>query len=261
MNTNNSQANFMSDALIIALITATGYAVAFMFELGYSIYFGLPVQLIEINTASIIISSLIVFGSTFFLANFFFITISSLNITDSMGMRITITSLIFLSPIFLISFGLGWGEYGTPLIVSLALIAFYWTFPLISHFGKSGTYIEKVNSQDEIDKSALTITTLTFKFLGKTLFLFLILFLFLLFISYYRGMAFAKNEISFYVIESEPPLAVLRIYNNKLICSPLNKKTKTIKPKYSIISVKSQEMNQYIVLQQENVGPLNVERH
>lgn len=153
----------------------------------------------------------------------------------------------------------------TPLIASYLFIAFYesgyTSFYGIPH------YLISINITDIVLTNRMTLMAAVLAFLWIALYynimpnanspLFKGMITFIVLLALTLGFFFGKNDaqkkVEFLVINSDPEQVVLKIYNNKLITAPFNRKSKTIERKFLIGKVGT---DPHLVYTLENVGPL-----
>jgi len=258
---NNGNNNLFSEASFPIIATAIGFACAFAYELGYCTYFNIPFQFIELTIPTIILSLLLVFGSCFLLLNFFIVLGSAIPTNTVFGRNIVITIFLLFFPSYLIYiYGFrDWIEYLPVSSIFITYIIILWIWPILINLGKRISYAEKLSISENIDRSTTDLWDIIRRHLGDKTEIIMIL-LFIVLMAYFRGRAMAKNDKYYYVIETKPALVVLRIYNNKIICAPLNQKNKTINNQYMIAELATVNIKKPLIMSYKNVGPLTLQK-
>lgn len=249
-------------SLLVAIITALGYFCAYRYETGYLEYFGLPSVLMDLSVP-VITSSIIAVLMISFIIMF---TISQFRSTENkqqISMREKIMKwggFTFLLGFMVYLFG--YDTKGILSILTLLILAFFACDSTIFQDNSktfSGKDCEASNQDESARQNASKHLGFNKEKSTKMIILLSILSYIVYIFANYVGVANAKRETMFYVIESEKPYVVLRAYNNKFIVAPIDKQKRWFKPKYSIIKPESNSINDAIVFTRENIGPITIE--
>lgn len=153
----------------------------------------------------------------------------------------------------------------TPLVAAYLFITFYesgyTSFYGIPH------YLISINITDIVLTNRMTLMAAVLAFLWIALYynvlpsanspLFKGMITFIVLLALALGFFFGKNDaqkkVEFLVINSTPEQVVLKIYDDKLITAPFDRKTKTIERIFLIGKVGS---DSHLMYSLENVGPL-----
>ena len=245
----------------VAIISLTGYLIAFIYELGYTSFFGIPYTLIELSLVVILTA----IGGLFLIIVCIVFCVNAIWPFFADRTSVIHRRLIAWLPFFIMYLGLLLIYGGTPqfsvtvrnigfLLAILLFSEFIW--PLLTQRRKK-TYIEKLEAQENLtysdDKSFFYwIASKPIGLAGgRLVFALFLLYLF----SHSLGESAAMKQESFLTLEGKENIAVLRIYNNKFICAPFNRKSKKLDRK--LIILQSSQQNE-LRLSWEKVGPLTL---
>lgn len=252
--------SFFSEAALIAFLTAIGYVIAYSFEFGYVTYFKIPSQLIEITIPSIILSWAIVLAVALSTISILIFCLSSIDHNNIIHIQMVVTGFfVFINLCILILFNFDWEECSLLLVPTAIVLIYKWGWPFIRYYKEIGSYGDKVAKlmrNDHPSKNPLPTPQNSIASNTLTLIMGSIL---LIALSFALGHGFAKQEINFYVFESNQPKVILRIYDDKYICAPIDKRARKIKEQYYIVNASSANLNRSLSLTLEKVGPLTVE--
>lgn len=228
---------WISDAILIVLLTAVVYLFAFMYELGYANFFGIPTQFIEITIVKIIIA---------------FCAVASL------------TLLILGTSSFL------WmyvpKKYDRIFAVGLPVVLFFasllvmnidvWPLVIVYALGSIMGYRQTAFLQPRKGSKQLIYQILD-KHLGETYASFVkkgIMWLpFFIVITFSAGRATAAWKKTFLVAEDLPRTVVLQKYGDILVCAPFDRKTKKIEEPFLIRRMTEISGLRFTV---QSIGPL-----
>lgn len=241
------------EALLVVLIPLVGYAISFLYEIGYCNTFNIPSYFIKLSPTTIFIgmSSIALFLLLYFMTRFFCENFLGTGPISSGIKRLAMPSLISLYIIAL--FGADWKRLSGVLIGLVFIIFMQFGVPLFTQ-SKHPTYRDKLEAEDkaewEWDKFRKNIT----KYFGPGLMQFFLLLFLLLWAAYFTGVAHAEQQREFLVIETEPQLVVLRNYGNEFICGRFNETTKELLNVFSFLN--RDNLDQNVSFKLKKVGPL-----
>jgi hypothetical protein len=232
----------LSEALILALASASAYYFAFTYEKSFLSFFGAPSQF-----ASIDITTLLNFGAIFigFLViafpflNLFIMILSKSN--NPYLIRLIRPYWIFLLVIISHFYFFRLEKLGYLLIYlfSCAFFAFFdFIFPLITQ-RKNKTYQNKLKDQAEIDSKIGSIPQILGLKFGRESLLFIAILLIGNLLSTQAGLAEAMHKNEFLITNTEPQFIVLRIYTNRLVCAEYDEKMNEVLRQYRVFDLTS----------------------
>lgn len=244
----------------IALISAAAYLVTFLYEYGYTQFFEIPPSLIELTLTQVFVSFV---GLCFTFIVYFMIlkTILSLQ-SASWGNVLHLIIVIQLHYLLLfLIVSLLWGGFRPWVIFGLVTLYFLFddfVYPLIIQRG-TGTYREKILAQQRLEAKRPSITKMILgpaKDSREASFLLPISFFVLL--SLPAGRYTARSKSYFYVLSDSTDVALLKIYGDKVISAPFDRKAKEISRSLTIQTLSKQGQ---LKLSYEKIGPLKVRKN
>jgi len=253
-----NKSKLFTEAMLLAIASAGAYMFAFLYERGYSSFFGIPTQFINVSLVNLLIFGAIVIA---------FMNTSVLLFHSAFPfMRPKHPYLAFYVPRFGLIFFLlvlvpfvlfGWERkiYWLALFgVWMFFVFLYLGLPLIIHRGK-GSWRDKFNA--ELQSGSQEVPNFINEVGGKLGFnnLGLIIGVLSMFsmLSGFAGESEALRQKQFLITNTVPAMAVLRIYGDNMICAPLDRSTHEIKKSFTILKVAEDPK---LILSLENVGPL-----
>ena len=75
-----------------------------------------------------------------------------------------------------------------------------------------------------------------------------------LYLTYFAGMSSAYRKTSYLMINTSPEMVVLKVYNDRLIVAPIDKKNKVISPEFTFINLDDSNIP---ALDLEDIGPIS----
>ncbi|UCE65875.1 MAG: hypothetical protein JSU85_13605 [Candidatus Zixiibacteriota bacterium] len=232
-NKGNKEHKWISEGLLIVAIPALIYYISFGFEMGYCSYFRIPYAVISIDINSIF-PTIVVIAFSIIIPLYFYIYRKSsvprkINFSQRIIIILTVISIALLIVVFKIKIGfvksIALGVMG---IFILTIILFL-------------SNIESIKRDEYWFKLLIWIPAIILS----------------IFSVFEFGNAYgshnARSKKSFYIYEVNPEIAVLRIYNDRLICAEFDRVNKTVDSAILIINISS---NSPVRLHEEEIGPL-----
>jgi len=249
----NKSSLLTRETLLVVLIPLLGYAISFLYEIGYCNTFNIPLYFIKPSTTTIFIgiSSIALFLLLYFLIRWGFGMFLG---TGPISLGINHLVIPLLISIYIIGlFGADWKRL-SGVIAGLVVVVFMeFGVPLFTQ-SKHLTYRDKLKAQDkgdwEVDKFRRKIT----EYFGPGLMHSFVLLIFVFWAAYITGVAHAEQQREFLVIEAQPQLVVLRNYGNELICGRFNETTKELLNVFSFLN--RDNLDQNVSFELKRVGPL-----
>jgi hypothetical protein len=240
----STKAGKIDKAVIFFCIPIVGAFLAYVYELGYGSYFGIPRELISIDlfySLLIPILFMAVITVLYFGLKMALITVSKRII--KIGLFLVISFIYFLIP---------------PFSFPIYTIVIVWLYYILLEV------IIGVNIQSqENDELAVVKETIIFKkgFFSKSeprkpmiMVVLIIIGLFLITFAFnWLGKSEASRKDKFLVVEdTKKTIAVVKAYNDKLVCIPLDRKNRPSYGKIIVLDVNGDLEREYIL---KEIGP------
>jgi len=241
------------EALLILLIPLLGYAISFLYEIGYCNTFNIPSYFIRPSTTTIFIgiSSIVLFLLLYFVIRWGFEIFLGTG-PISLGIKNLAMPLLILIYYFGI-FGADWKRLGG-VIAGLAIVVFMqFGVPFLTQ-SKRLAYGDKVKAQDKADWESDKFRRKITEYFGPGLMHFFVLLGFVFWAAYVTGGAHAEQQREFLVSDTEPKIVVLRNYANEFICSTFNETTKELLNEFTFLN--RDNLDQTLSFKLRMVGPL-----
>lgn len=246
----------VQQGLVVAAVPLIGYAMAFVYEVGFCSEFRIPREFISINLTTVFIAVgalLGVIAAIYFLVNMFLIVVPK---PKNRVLRRELSAFYAVSLIILVIVIIFWGlwlELISVAVLFLFFVFFIFVFPLITQ--RKGSYLEKLEAQRRVDSQFKTIEDYLISFLGIRNIIMLMLVVLVVMFSYIAGIAQAKKQTEFMVPSTYPNSVVLRVYGDNMICAPFNRTDNTTQKRFFIIEMGDSSTP---LLNVEKVGPLQL---
>lgn len=260
---NKRKIPLLSESILLAVLTAIGYAIAYYYEKGYKGYFLMPEDYIELNPTMIIR----VIGLTFALWILTFLLINNLAIVfrqlsekyPIIGFKLDNFLSISLTMVFFMSMQ-GLNLIGLIMLgIGLLVIAIYMFVLPVLMYRKISGYNEKlrasIKTDDENDHFEKSIIHQVITKIGYRNYRIILGFLFVIALIpnfALMGESRAANQSVYLVIEGKPNFVVLGTYKDYAVIAELDTKKKELIPNYKLI--KNEKFNAKLY----DVGKLKV---
>ena len=254
-----SAGDWMSVAVVIAAIPVVGHLLAFIYEVGFTREFGIPVQLITVSLTTVFVAVGGLFSiafSVFALANTTSVFVPAL----PTGLRSKVMRAIPLAALlatFVFLFGARWREW-IPLAIAFGILtALDFLLPLLTMRSRT-SYLDRL-AADEVAEEPLRARALISRLgsrIGVTPVTLMIWIVFAGAASHAAGRSAALHQEEFLLVGRSPEMTVLRIYGDSLIAAPVDRVTKTVKRTFVILKLDADASRP---LRLEKVGPLRAE--
>ena len=244
-----------AQAILIAALTAAGYGLAYVHELGFNEIFGIPQDFIVLDLTTILIAVgevLVVGVGTFSLVALGYILsikYGSLRNAIRNAGAIVMIILFAFGIILLIRYPSLWPD----VIVIIFMFLFFVVVTLITT-PRKGTKPQK--SKPDVEKQSEHLKrfeALFFSRIGIIIVLAFTLLSLTFLAAYFSGKGDAMSQKEFLVTSTDPELVVLREYGDNLICAEFNRDMKLFT--HPIIVLRA-GADPELVLTLESVGPL-----
>jgi len=261
--------SWISDGIMIAVMTATAYIWALAYEVGFCNYFYIPFSFISLNPITILAIAggiIIVTASMallFIIPGIILAPLIRLGTRSISGTIILAASLILLIFVSMMITDRELWKYqilGEILLALLIMIFFIW--PLFTQRGK-GSYKEKLAAELKRHQEPRSSRPQTLSY-TKAFLIVLYIFIFVcsgIYIAFNLGRDMARDRRFFLVLpkSAEVPeeVAVLTAYGDYLITSPIDRSTKPVTVNKTLYLLKMSEIGK-TPLTFENVGPLKI---
>ena len=251
--------SIISEGFIIAFIPIAAYVIAFIYEHGYTSYFGIPWELINISLTNVLILA----AALLFISLFLFQIIVLINTMLSLWNNVLIRWLknhlmLFMSFLILIIIARDW-KLTCFLLAFLFLIFIIPDIILPIFPWDKSTYFQRLcalEKKELEEKKKKSITLDLAEYLGRETILFYILFCFIAISAHALGGVNAQKQGSFFILKEPSEKVVLRIYGDNLICNTFTRGTNILKRELLIKKIGS---DTEMLLQYEKVGPFKLE--
>ena len=228
---NAKKYNLPSEALIIMIFTALSYWLSFKYESAYFAAFDIPLHLIDVSTSSILSIFAILSGLAiliYAIANFLLMNWPEHPAIQIKLIRIII--LLFFVLWHLLSYGFRKEDIAFYIIFLIFISFFEFVWPLIIHknnekfkdkvladeMSESKTFTKSLWGRIQLHMGPFYYSLLMFLWISTSL-------------VNTAGDAKAKTQEIFPVCISDTTIAIIRAYNEKLICVRFDYKEKQVK--------------------------------
>lgn len=247
----------IDNAIIFSLVPILGTFYSYIYEKSYGDYFNIPVEFISIDlffsllnpVLFIVMASILYFSFKFCLV---FIHIPNRIFRNCLCIGVSL--IVFTSIV-----GFLW-----PLAVMAFIIFILYDFIIAVNNSNSNWREEKNEKVTVVDETVFwRDSLLCIKNNEKIPFYKAILLIIILIVMYICStnlgeiIASQKNKFLTTTNSEQQTLVVLKVYNDKAICSPLNEKEHSIGSSFFIIDVKSDPEREFIV---KEIGPFKRKR-
>jgi len=214
------------EALFLALLTAGTYWIAFRYESAYLKAYGFPIHLVDVSLESILVVALILSGliwTIFPFANFL-----SMLLPNNPILQLKVARIILMSalPIWhLVNYGFRKQDLIYYSIIFGIIILFEFIWPFIVFRDKK--LLRERFIADEIAESEPRSRTLFGRLqssLGTAGYTIVLLIFLSGILAHTAGEARAKTQDRYLISVSDPTIAVIRFYKNRVLCVRFNPK-------------------------------------
>jgi hypothetical protein len=253
----DKKTRLLSEGIMLALASAGAYLFAFFYEQGYTAYFEMPSQLINVSLVNILIFGMmaITFVTfTFMMTNTVWMLLPKLHPYLAFHLPRILVAICFfvIYPILMFGFS-GWRIWILPLVFFSLMAFMTLILPLWGH-KKAGNISQRYDAMMEAERNSKPDLTDKFAARFGTVASFMVAILIgLMIFTYWSGRAEAVNQRNFLVVNSVPEMVVLRIYGDNMICAPFNRETKEVQKSFIIIKAAEDPK---LTFNLEEVGPL-----
>lgn len=253
---------FLSETILLALLTPYAYILLFSYEGGYCNKFGIPSALIEVSPINVLKTIAWIIPIAW--ALWALAEVSHIYKLTESFLFINIISTVFV--IGLTAFIIySTGYYKLPFLILMSFLPIFAIYrnliqPLL--VGKEQKTLEmKMRRQwarekeQEKEKKQEFLMDRTIKKYGPLLFFTILIGYLILANARVVGSYKATTQKSFLVLKGIPEMVVMRTYGQKLICCKFDRKKKEIENTF-VIKTMEQISLAYIQIQEEEIGPL-----
>lgn len=235
---------WLSEAALLAAIPVVGYLITYIYEASFCSYFDIPLEFILLSPAQLFMALVVVLGFCLLYGGtleLYFKYHPALGSLFPALLGALVTQDWYRGPFVLHL--IPW--YLAMLITTLLR---YW-YEMRKAAEQEGADANGSSSRSEphhesspqalLVRRGLILVTVSLPF------------------AFSFGVSDAKKRVRFLVTDTKPPLAMLRIYGERLICAPVDLKAKRIKRDFSLLTLGEDFKNK---LKLRAIGPLTVER-
>ncbi len=251
--------NWINEGVLIASAPVIGYLFALLYERSYSQYFGIPYDIIRIESSSILVSTGIVLLTcipSLFLTVFFYF----------LSGRIKRYIPLFLYPTLIVAsyalfnWGCGVWSWRKLFIVVLYIVVPFLGIVLIIEIVE--VLLIKLKKTERGCREPFVNLDINFnEVVWRNVFRYVILIVYLLTaygVPIAAGDMIARRKTAFYVLDGKPETAIIKIYDNNVICAPFDRGSKIISNKIIVFSLSSRDK---LIMREEKIGPLRPVSH
>ena len=258
MMTDTKLHNLLTDALVLAIVPALGYALTVFYEVGYMTYFNLPLSLVRIETPMAWITSAYVLGF-FILFSFVFDSVADqieLFLKNPIANWFFPAAVVFILTLIPYVTRAKLIEDGDFFSLQLACVIFLSHFvPLFFHPFKT-PFATRIGDSTAKDKKIKYWSRTLLRHLPQPVLTLIILTYFAIIFSYNLGVSEARHQKWFLVPESAPDTVVFRIYGDNCITSKFDRANQEMIPRLTIQPLGDAGPKEAAVLRYEPIGPL-----
>lgn len=244
---------WVTDAVLLAALSVTGYAVAFAFEMGYAAHFGYPATVISPTPATIASALLLLVFGIQIIAQFFVWVTQQKDAGRRRAITETFFLLIFLL-VVLVAVPFGWLQVALATL-NLATIVVIWGFRLLA---EARARSDRAKAKATIISTGLgsgtsQVVSSPLLFKGSVIpfsplhhrawILSACVGVAVLTVAIETvGQFVAKGQRTFYMLKSKPDFAVVRIYGDVVVASKVDLATEHFTGDYIIGKVGDSDM-------------------
>ncbi len=237
------------EALIVGLITFTGYAMTFMYEYGFCIKFGIPTGFISISLTSVFITIGII------VAIFIFWLFSAFLLSMLLKKPTLKNSPIYgITLLFILLLIIYWGAW-LNIIAFVFLYVLYLIIALIlwNREKKRRTNDKEKKPEHKVNSRMNAPIWRHIPMIGKMGFMIIGFSVLFILVAFIAGTANAEKQTNFLIPSTSENSVVLRVYGDNMICAPFDRDNQIIQRSFFIIKMGDSTETSF---QFENVGPL-----
>ena len=238
------------------------YALAFAYERGFAGVFGIPEGAIEVSLAQVFTAASVLFGGALGAVLLGDVILSLLPPLEG-ALRASVARLVALLLGFIVAYIIPyrflWREWIGAVYVLTMFVFLELLLPLVTQRSHK-TYQDKLGAQEKLDLRQSKLSGSLQEILGVWNTAVIVGVLIALVASYNYGRARAMTQETYLVTDSPAEMVVLRVYEGRLVCAPLDRKAKAVDRAFMFLDLMDATNK---VFRLEDVGPLQPkgERH
>lgn len=244
-----------TDTMLVGLATLFGYAIAFSRELGFALYFHLPLGTIAVGVAHVLLcftAAIVAVAILILIGQFWYLLFAILPV------QITLRSILArFAPVILYSIVLSIiaGPSKPAGLIPLVMALFYLTIELISPLigRKEKGYWKKLEAQEQANRSAPNILRPVAAVIGTPSLQIFFYCMLALAVALVVGDAEARKCESYYCIQGSADVAVLRFYGDTTVAARYSPSTKRLTGEIWLMDASESSPTR---LQRTRIGPL-----
>ncbi len=232
-------------ALGILGVSASAYVLGFYFERGYFDAFGLPPELIDVQTNTLLLFAAISIGAV--AATWPILSLSVMLPMNTLHpvLARTVVPILLTVATFLALFATrildpGWWPWFAGVIGVISFLQL--VFPLLTQRGTQG-YINKLKAQETTETQVKSISDFFGVRLSRQLGLAISTFLIGTSLAWVAGQAEARNKTTYLALELDPNMLVIRAYPDHMLLTEFEPQTKALGEKFEILPVPPQGLH------------------
>ena len=238
----------LAEGYVLLLLSVGAYAATFAFEMGYCAHFQVPLELISIDTINFlqfgVVAALVAYYG-FIIANYA-VTILSCESVKKCKHSGPIQSLVSLGAPALLAIAATRGD----LKVSIVVVAVAISFTLAEILERS---VKRRHPEAKDDDNGFPLIRRAAESLGRRGYTTAVIAVGFVILSYFIGVSRASQQVEFLVCGDKPPLAVLRVYGDSIICASFNPTNRVVEPRFVFLEKKGSIERSFEL---KKIGPL-----
>jgi len=246
----------MSEATVLAIITAAAYWIAFAYETGYLAFYRVPLHLARVGLDVFLVLVVTLSGVLWLLLALGNLLSLTWPVHPALQIKALRVCWMLLVPIWhLANYGFrkkDWILY----IILFTIIGFFEVLWPLFVYGNKKTLREKFIADEIAEAGKPTIWLRLHSAVGPMAYSLIIVAILGGWLSYSAGRAAAVTKKQFFLWKDRTDIAVVRIYPDLLICVPFNREDKKIKPQLILRRIADTDITELV---SESIGPLQME--
>jgi hypothetical protein len=239
-DTNRGFFGLLPEALLIASLTAGAYWLAFVYELAYLGVFDLPPDLVQVSLQTTLLTALALCGAW---SVFWPINLGSLLWPEHPAIqRKILPSIIclFLLTWWVFNFGFRTKDWSVYLVLLICAV-----------IGTAVQFLPDTGPEPPtiIDRIAVALGRPA----GLAVLGFIAFIIVASILVYIAGRAKAERQKAYFLFSDYPEIAVIRIYSDRILAVPFDRRSKTVRPEVIIRKIDQKDIRLTL---DKDVGPL-----
>lgn len=244
----------LPEALLIGALTGLAYWLAFAYEAAYLRFFGLPTHLVEVNLQTTFAVALALSGASWVVFTVVNLVAMYWPLHPALQEKVTRAVVMLLFPLWhLLSYGFRPRDLVLYAFVLAWIVLVELTWPLLV-FRKKGPIRERLIAHEVAEEPfrERLIASRILVALGPGAYSLLMAFVLGGLLATTAGRGNAATQREYFVLTDMPDVVVLRMYHDRILAAPFDRKTKTVLPQLIIRKAGNVRLSR-----EPNLGPLS----